>query len=243
MAELIGRNSEGMYLEKPLRKFEGKFTYPINDPYFRGGELLGQEFSINVRLAIHPNVSRRIIINIPGANGGINGYADKYKRLAWHMQFEELGAVIRANNIFQAGFLPDINLRAALQYARENAWMTCGEPKPETLLMGFSAGAGAIAAIAHEYPEVTRILLYAPSEDMPGEIIQEGLSKFGGEVYILIGEEDEVVGPDAGQRFLDMATGTSKKGLIMIPHCDHQFRGKTNGRIMNQAPFFAFARG
>ena len=29
----------------------------------------------------------------------------------------------------------------------------------------------------------------------------------------------------------------------MIPNCDHQFKGEVNGRIMSQAPFYAFATG
>ncbi len=159
------------------------------------------------------------------------------------MQTEELGAVVRTGNNIRVGYLPDINLRAALQYARSNAWVTCGEPAPEILLMGFSGGASAIAAVAHEYPEVSRILLYAPSGDMPEGMVREGLSKFSGEVCIVIGEQDEMVGPGAGKIFYDLATGAVRRELFTIPDCDHQFRGETNVRIMSEAPFYAFAKG
>lgn len=208
-----------------------------------GGQFLGKEFPARLDLAIHPNLSRRVIINVPGANGDIDGFEEKYKNLAHHIQSSDLGAVVRTDNNFIAGYLPDARLRAALQYTREHAWEICGEAKPEVMLMGFSAGASAIAAIAHEYPEVTKILLQAPSGDMPEKMIKDGLKKFKGDVVIVQGEKDEVVGPKAGKIFHDLATGASHKELIMVPDCDHQFRGEANGRIMSEAPFYAFTKG
>ena len=109
------------------------------------------------------------------------------------------------------------------------------------MLMGFSAGASAIAGAAHHFPEVTKVLLYAPSGDMGQEAVRQGLRDFHGEVYIVIGAQDEVVGVEAGQLFYDLATGASHKELFTIPDCGHQFRGEANGRIMSQAPFYAFA--
>jgi dienelactone hydrolase len=249
MSELVGRVSEEIRIggekESLMRKFEGTFTSPRNDPSFKDGQFLGQESSVAVSFAIHPNASKRIIIMIPGFNGnmdGIDGDA-RYKRLADQMQSEGLGAVIRTNNLSREGYLPDINLRAALQCARDHALETCQEANPEILLMGYSAGAGAIAAVASEYPEVTKILLLAPSEDMPGEMIQEGLGRFGGEIYVVIGEEDEVVGVDTGQRFLVMATQTdeSRRHLTTILGSDHRFSGETD-KITSEA-FRAFAKG
>jgi len=109
--------------------------------------------------------------------------------------------------------------------------------------MGFSSGASAIAGTAHEFPEVKRVLLYAPSGDMGQEAVRQGLRDFHGEVYIVIGDQDEVVGPQAGQLFNDLATGAAHKELFTIPNCGHQFRGEVNGRIMSEAPFYAFTVG
>ena len=241
MSELTGSISEEGHEGNPLKIFKGEFKATSNDPDFRDGEFLGKEFPVKVELAIHPNNSKRIIIIVPGINGDIDGYADKYKVLALHMQSDNLGAVIRTDNEMIAGYLPDVKLRAALQYERENAYSVCGEPEPEVMLMGFSAGASAIAAIAHEYPEVKRILLFAPSGDMTEKLVKGGLKKFKGEVYIVQGEKDEVVGPKAGKLFNDLATSAIHKELFMIPNCNHQFMGEVNGRIMSEGPYYAFS--
>jgi pimeloyl-ACP methyl ester carboxylesterase len=89
--------------------------------------------------------------------------------------------------------------------------------------MGFSAGAGAIAIIAPDYPQIKRVLLLAPSVDAGKTAIEESFRKFQGEVYIAVGEYDECVGREAGDFFLGLATGARKKTLVVIPNCDHQF--------------------
>lgn len=242
MSELIGRVGENEYQGKPLRIFEGYYKIQANDLKFEGGRLLGQEIATPISLAIHPNLSGRIIVNIPGREGHIDGYCEKYKILSHYMQSKGLGAVVRTGNHFVKGFLPDLNLKAAMDYANQKAWEICGEPNPEILLMGFSAGASAIAARAHEYPQVSTILLCAPSGNMPEQTITEGLARFKGEVYIVIGENDDVVGPDSGKIFYDLATGARHRELFNITNCDHQFKGEVNGRIISEAPFYAFAK-
>lgn len=241
MTELIGKLTESKYQSSPLNVFQGTFSLPLNDPDFQRGQHLGQESTVSTEIAVHPNNSGRIIINIPGRDGEIDGYSAKYKNLAHHMQQEGLGAVVRIDNRFVEGYLPDVKLRAALAYAKEHALEICGNPNPEFLLMGTSAGASAVSAIAHEYPQVSRILLFAPSGNMPKKMIEEGLAKFNGEVYIVIGENDEVVGVESGEIFLGLAKGASHKELFTVSNCDHRFTGEANGRIMSEAPFYAFS--
>ena len=232
MSKIEGRTSEGFFQGEPTRTFEGTFQIEADGPVFP------------VYLAIHPNQSRRIIINAPGVLGDIDGYSEKYKKLATHIQSEGLGAVVRTGGWnYMEEPSPDVPIRAALQYTRGHAWEICGDPKPEVMLMGFSSGASAIAGTAHEFPEVKRVLLYAPSGDMGQEAVRQGLRDFHGEVYIVIGDQDEVVGPQAGQLFNDLATGAAHKELFTIPNCGHQFRGEVNGRIMSEAPFYAFTVG
>lgn len=243
MAELVGKVDDGEFRGLPLRIFKGQYTSPSNDPEFRDGQFLGKTFAVDVELAIHPNASKRIIINIPGANGDIDGYEEKYKKLAHYMQKQGLGAVVRTDNHFLARYLPDVKLRAALDYALSHAWEICGEASPDIMIMGFSAGSSAAAAIAHEYPQVKKLLLMAPSGDMGPTEVKEGLNKFKGDVTIVIGEEDDIVGVEAGDKFFSLTTGARHKELIKIPNCDHQFRGEVNGRIMSEAPFYAFTAG
>lgn len=232
MSELIGKTSENVYNGKPLRTFAGIYRSIVNR----------KEYVAPVDLAIHPNLSRRIVINIPGTRGEIDGYADKYKILGHHIQSVGLAAVVRTGNYFD-NYPEDINLNAAIVYAKRHAWEICGEPDPEILLMGFSAGASAIAARAHQHSEVTRILLGAPARSMRGINVKEGMSKFKGEVYIIIGDNDDNVGTHSGKRLYDWATTASHKELFILPDCDHKFKGEKNGRIISQAPFYAFGIG
>lgn len=232
MSELIGKTSENVYNGKSLRTFEGTYKAVVNR----------KEYIVPVHLAIHPNPSKRIIINVPGTRGEIDGYADKYKILAHHIQTEGLAAVVRTGNDF-TGLPEDINLNVALTYAKRHAWEICGEPNPEILLMGFSAGASAIAATAHQHPEVTRILLGAPARSMRGINVREGIRRFTGEVYIIIGDNDDNVKTESGQIMYDWAKMASHRELFVLPDCDHQFRGEKNGRIISQAPFYAFGKG
>lgn len=107
--------------------------------------------------------------------------------------------------------------------------------------MGFSAGAGAIAIVAANCPQIKKVLRLAPSVDAGKSAIEEAFGKFLGEVYIAIGQYDECVGREAGDYFLELATGARKKKLVVIPNCDHQFQGRIDGKIMSKAPFWAFA--
>lgn len=231
------------YEHLPIQQVVLEWTAKPNAPAVKGAKGSDQEYPLKLTVAVHPNKSGRIIVNYPGWGGDIDGYNFKYRKLAQYMQGEGLGAVVRSSGPDFWGYTVDTGLRRMLDYTYENAEEISGVTKPEILLMGFSAGASAIAAIAYNYGRVSRMLLMAPSGDMGIEAVTEGLRQFAGEVFIVIGREDDVVGVKAGQTFYDLAVGASHRELHIIPDCDHQFRGEINGRIMSQAPLYAFARG
>lgn len=184
-----------------------------------------------------------MILIYPGLDGHIDGYQSKYRTLARYMQREKLGAIVRSSNPYSALHTEDTSLQRVIEYALEHAAAICGSTTPEMMLMGFSAGAGAIAAIAYRYECISRILLVAPAENVGQEAIRTGLRNFRGQLYVFIGANDEIVGTQIGQKFLDCATLSSHKELFIIPDCDHYFSGENNGRILSQMPFYAFAEG
>lgn len=231
------------YEHLPIQQVTLEWMAKPNDPQAKGGKGYGEEHLLKLDVAIHPNKSGRIIVNYPGFGGDIDGYNLKYRKLAQYMQGEGLGGVLRSSGPDFWGYTVDTGLRRMLDYTYENAEEISGVTKPEVLLMGFSAGASAIAAVAHSYERVSRMLLMAPSGDMGMKEVTEGLKRFAGEIFIVIGREDDVVGVEAGQTFYDLATGASHRELHIIPNCDHQFKGELNGRIMSQAPFYAFGTG
>lgn len=230
------RSSEG-----PMLIFRGRRIDRAND--FTSPESYNREFPVDLEFAVHPLNSDRIIINIPGYAGTLDGYEHKYLTLAQHMQKQGLGAVVRSNNYMPYDFLPDAKARAAIEYAIVNAHMISGTNNPDIFMIGNSAGAGAVAAVAHEYPQIKRLMLWSPSFDMPKDMVADGLAKFTGEVLILRGANDEVLGPEGGRIYMDMAKNASKKQMFTFPKCGHYFEGEANGRILSQAPFFVFAKG
>lgn len=208
----------------------------------RGSEETIIRFEINIHDCPECNV---IIINYPGYQGDVDGYHGKYRTLADLIRRRGIGSVIRMDNQLRYGFRYEksvvADLKATIEYALANSASICSSREPDLYLMGFSAGAGAVAIVAADYPQIKRVLLLAPSVDAGKSAIEEAFGKFRGEVYIAVGEYDECVGREAGDYFLGLATAARKKMLVVIPSCDHQFQGLVNGKIMSKAPFWAFA--
>lgn len=200
--------------------------------------MLGDRIRYEQELAIHPLNNGKILINYPGAEGDINGYNRKYETLANHIVDSKLAAVVRSGNPYVGKW--DTSIRKMLDYVLEHSQEICGSKQPELYLMGFSAGAGSISTLAWEYPEVTKILLMAPAISVGADAVAKGLRQFTGEVYIVIGDSDEVVKPEAGETFFNFCDVASRKELFIIENCDHQFRGEKNGKILSHAPFYAF---
>jgi len=199
---------------------------------------ISMDFELDV--AIHPFNNGKIIINYPGADGTIDGYNNKYIKIADYLIEQKIGAVVRIPNISSLGFGWDINLRETLDHVLENAKEICGNNKPEIYLMGCSAGAGAIAMIAWEYPEVKKILLMEPAIIFSGENGVEGIKEYKGEVTIVVGDSSTALGLDIGNRFFEYFVNAKHKEIFEIKNCDHQFQGDANGRILSQSPIYAF---
>lgn len=198
---------------------------------------------LELEVAIHPNKNGIIIVNYPGISGDIDGYNNKYGKQADFVQEKGVGTVVRMGNQdynnYPRGMID--NFKFVLDYCLKNGKELSGDIDPTLYLMGFSAGSSTIAAVASDYSAVEKILLMAPSGDAGQEAIERGLGKFTGEVYVAIGDSDELVGPQAGQIFYDLATSAKLRKLEIIPNCGHQFIGETNGKIMSKAPLWAFA--
>ncbi len=201
--------------------------------------------TLELEVAVHPYSNGVIVVNYPGINGDIDGYNNKYGQLADFVQEKGIGTVVRMGNRFYdelpypQGMID--NFKFVLDYCLANGRDLSERSDPKLYLMGFSAGASTIAAVANDYSAVEKILLMAPSGDAGSGAIERSLGRFAGEVYIAIGDRDEVVGPQTGKTFYDLATAAKVRKLVTIPDCDHQFRGERNGIIMSKAPLWAFA--
>lgn len=194
-------------------------------------------------VAIHPLRAPRVVLILPGYDGAIDGYQDKYVKVAELLRQRGVGAVVRTGNHVVPGFGFEATclarLRGLLGEIARRAASLCDHARPELYLLGVSAGASAMAALGHEWPAVRKMLLVAPSADAGPERVEAGLAAFTGELFVVAGEEDEVVG-DYPRALPLLATRAARRELRLVPGCDHQFRGAQNGRIFSQAPLWAF---
>jgi dienelactone hydrolase len=202
-----------------------------------------------IPLVIHPSKQDGVIvINYPGFNGDISGFNDKYKKVANFVSGRcEIGTVVRMGNHYEPmlDYSDSVidDLAAVMKFCRERSEEFCRAVAPRFYLMGFSSGAGAIAAIAGENKDVEKVLLVAPSGDASRQRVTTSLKKYTGELYAVVGDHDEVVGREAAQIFSAMAPNASINKVHVVPNCDHQFKGETNGYVMSVLPKWAFSNG
>ncbi|MDO8557911.1 MAG: hypothetical protein Q7S09_01810 [bacterium] len=197
------------------------------------------------QLMIDPCKSDTIIIIYPGYRGDADGYNGKYKKIAQFLIEKGIGAVIRSSNFAVPGvdYAQSLKerLREVIAYALKHAQEISFSEPPRLFLVGLSAGAGAVAALASEFPSVEKILLIAPAADVGKDAMQHGLSGYSGELYITVGADDAVAGTEFPNTVYDWASNTKNRELIIVQDCDHQFRGEENGKILSKAFLWAFA--
>lgn len=183
-----------------------------------------------------------IIVMIPWANWTENGYCDKYLKIANNLVDRKIATVIRSSHPIHTNY-PDSMItfvKELIQKIQLQAEELSGKKDPLIYLMGYSAGAWVVASVCWEFLAIKKILLIAPAIDVWVENIRKWLSSYTGEIYITLGDDDKVVGKYAWEAFLSEAIVASKKEFISIPHCDHQFSGIENWKILSKAPIWAF---
>jgi alpha/beta superfamily hydrolase len=206
----------------------------------------------NVQLAAHPATCARLVIIYPGLNATLDGesrhftqaHPFRYRRLAERLQAEGVAAVLRLANppcgYYGDGQVAVDRLARAIDYALAHARAMCGHRRPELCLLGFSAGAGAVAALAGAY-QPKRLLLVAPSGDVGPRRIIAGLRDYAGQLVILVGEQDEVVGRDAACLFDEISPAACPKEVRFVPGCDHFFTRPDHDQLLEEASLRVFS--
>jgi alpha-beta hydrolase superfamily lysophospholipase len=204
-----------------------------------------------VELAVHPSTCTKIVVIYPGLGGTLDGECrdltsaspHRYRRLAERLQSEGVAAVIRVANppcgYYGGGQVALDRLRRAIEYALFHARALCGESRPELCLMGFSAGAGAAAALSGEY-QPRRMLLVAPAWDVGPQRIIAGLKDYAGRLTILVGEKDEIVGRNTASLFDEISPGARNKKVVILPDCDHFFLREDHDRFLEETSISMF---
>lgn len=171
-------------------------------------------------MAVHPAKSNIIILTVPGVDGSVDGYDEKYKRIASNVNADNKAAVVRIGNPFITSFHWESNIRRALEYIEQNAKSISGSDEFELRIMAHSAGAAVVASLAWEYPQIGRLLLVNPAKKLWTERVVSNLGEFqSGHVYVVSGEFDD-------SKELPMPLN-SKLKKILITNADHNFSGES----------------
>lgn len=185
-------------------------------------------------IAVHAAESDTILLTVPGVDGSLNGYQDKYVKIAESVQDEHSAAVVRMENPFITSFHWDSNIRRALDYIQDNAKSICGSDSFNLVIMGHSAGASVVAHIAWEYPFITRLLLTNPAVDLQFDKIVHGLQEFGGnKITILIGDKDDAM---TNLDEIIKIDESHRMRTIVLEGVDHDFSGKAGMDMFLSAP-------
>ena len=200
-----------------------------------------------ITLQIHKADSKAVLIIYPGADGSIDGYNKKYRRLAQLIKSKNIATVIQLDNKHCCsknstyGDLMIDKIAQIIQYVDDNSKKIAGHDEVDFYLAGVSAGAGAIATVLGEFPKIKKALFIAPAESVGLENITKGLEHYEGELYLTAGEDDEIETFKSAKIYHDLCQKTSKKELVLIPECNHRFTGEKNGKIMANAFLWAFS--
>jgi predicted alpha/beta hydrolase family esterase len=179
----------------------------------------GITIDCSLRLALHPEESGQILLTVPGVDGSLDGYEDKYLKIAEAVQSRHGAAVVRMENPFITSFHWESNLRQALGFIENNLNSLTFHSDPIVYIMAHSAGASVAAHISHEYPRIKRLLLINPATKLDMHRIESGLSKFNGETpTILIGSQDP--------SFADVGS-LNNVNIVVEQGADHHFSGKS----------------
>ena len=183
----------------------------------------GVTIDCDLAVAIHPADSSVILLTIPGVDGTLDGYENKYITIAEAAQQKFGAAVVRIENPFITSFHWESNVRRILEFINNNTQAIAKTDDVELRIMAHSAGASVIAQIAWEYPNISRLLLINPAARLGGENIKQGLQAFTGDkATILIGTEDLSY---EGIQTLFGDNDVSKVAVEVVNGADHYFAG------------------
>lgn len=180
-----------------------------------------QEESNNVyidcelQLAIHKGGDELLLI-IPGVDGSLNGYENKYLEIAKDANDMKDMSVVRMSNPFITSQHWESNVRQVLDYIDMNL-------SPRSIsVFAHSAGASTIASIAHEYSNIEKLLLVNMPIKISSLDVFAGLNAFNKATTIVYGSEDELL-----EQFKEAKEQiTTEHALEIIEGADHYFSDK-----------------
>lgn len=193
-----------------------------------------------LEVIINRQVSGSLIICMPGVNEKFIGPDNKYHNIAQSLSTQHAVARVE-NTLHQPDYAESLRCQAdaALEYLSKNRKSITGNSEAHIHLFGFSAGAGALATVAHKY-EVKSMLLIAPSvTDAGEEHILDSLAKYTGRLHVAVGEWDKVTYVLSAQKAINAAVKADRE-LEIVKGGDHFFTGKYR-KTFEELPYKFFS--
>lgn len=182
----------------------------------------GVTIDCDLDIRVHPAKSSKVLLLIPGVDGSVDGYKNKYVTIAEQAQAKHNVAVVRMENPFVTSFHWESNIRRILEWIEQNKQDICSNDEYNLLVQGHSAGASVLASIAHEYPIIRKLLLINIAMSLNADKVLAGLQKYDGDVTILMGDSDPSIAAVEEIQFSENSTLAQK---VIVENTDHDFSG------------------
>ncbi len=193
----------------------------------------------SIEVALHPQLGAdTITIMMGGLNGHVDGWMHKNTKVAELLRRQANTAVVRAGGPQAEGGVEDPHImqqaRALIKKSIAQAEALTGKPASELTFQvsGYSAGGSGMAAVAHEFPQIKKMLLVAPSVNAGDKNVKQGLMKFRGNVAITVGKEDELA--KYAEKLIAHTEGrTLPIHFQELSNVDHRFTGVRGGELFS----------
>ena len=196
------------------------------------------QIDCSIDVAIHHGRTNKILLIIPGVDGSVDGYQEKYKRIAQSANEKHGTSVVRISNPFITSYHWESNVRQILEFIRLNQRKISPDNNEpfDIRIMAHSAGASIVARIAWEYPDITNVLLINPAAKLGLDKIVYGLNNLNNQkATILFGEHDP------SQQYVELLGVLPNTTAEIIEGADHNFSGDSFSIFMELADRHLFS--
>ena len=181
--------------------------------YIQKGAYFDDEVSIDV--SVVDGTGDEILLIVPGVDGSVDGYENKYKRIAENINSEFGATVIRMSNPHNMAGYHLRNLFEMLDFIEKHYDMS----KKRLHIVGHSLGGYMICEVAPMYDYIDKVLLINPATLLDNNTFEQLKSRARESNIFLIGDKDP------SYKFINQFKNL---GVVNIEHgADHHFSGSS----------------
>lgn len=197
--------------------------------YTQHGDAFDMEMSIDLR--IHAGVSEHLVLIVPGVDGSVDGYQNKYVTMAERIR-EACGVtVIRMSNPMNLAHDHMRNLYEVMDFIEAN--FDTAHLKLD--LIGHSLGGYMIGALAYSYDFVDQILMINPAVSFDCEDFKSLAERKAELNHVLIGSNDP------SYKYRDEFAKYAQ--VHIVEGADHYFSGEYLDDFINALNYYLYRGG